>query len=205
MYYKAVWHDYGSFHDPSFKYGPAGTVVEHPRPLVCSAYPGGYLSVSTSPADCTGFVWRDFKGNDSRLLVVEPVGYVWEPYPDESPNLNAVTGLRVVDELSIAEAFGPNGEAVVALLDTLSRIGATQWAEEMSTAGSVSVNYERWHSFHVVSRVARIAGRSAALSAAMDAAGSAGGLAGALVVRYLIRDEEFNVLAEPWRAAGIVV
>ncbi|WP_336649224.1 hypothetical protein, partial [Microbacterium sp. MMO-23] len=73
---------------------------------------------STSPTDCTGFSWR-VNGKDSRLLVVEPVGDVWTPHAGDLPNKRAATAVRVVGELPITAALGPNGDQVAAFLALL--------------------------------------------------------------------------------------
>ena len=111
-YYKATRPDGTDFRTGTVDYAAAlrgGTVVEH------SAFDrkgdaSGYLSVSVSAADCTGFTWP------CRLFVVEPVGRAFR-VGDNLPNKRAVRALRVVEERPAWEAFGPNGEAVVAVID----------------------------------------------------------------------------------------
>ena len=216
-FYKAVRHDYGSFHDPEFKYGPVGTVVEHPdfKPRKDKPSAAHYISVSTHPADCTGFRWR-VDGRDSRLLVVEPVGRVFTPDGDMYPNKRAVRGVRVVGELPISEAFGPNGDQVVRFLELLDGLTAKQWSAA-GAAAWVAVRYAAevaaWAAAPSAARyaagvsardAAEVAAWAAARSAARDAARDAAWpAAGALVVRDLITPEQFDVLVAPMRAAGV--
>ena len=192
-YYKAVRHDYGSFHNPEFMYGPAGTVVTHPDYDPKSDDASHYLSVSVEPADCTGFQWRT-DGKDSRLLIVEPIGDVRIPHPDTYPNKRAVRSLRVVGELPISVAFGPNGEQVTAFLEKLSGLTGGQWAAAYAAARAAA-------------RAADVAAGDAAWDAARDAAYAAGDAAWdaarALVVRDKITPEQFDILTVPMRAAGV--
>ena len=194
VYYKAVRYDYGSFHDPEFKYGPVGTVVKHPN------YRRGddascYLSVSAAPADCTGFSWR-VDGQDSRLLVVEPIGEVYAPLI-MFPNKRAVGSLRVVGELPISDAFGPNGVAVVRYLLGLGLGGLRPDA---------SASVAAWDAARATASIAaRGAAGGAAWAAAWGAAGDAAGVAAlALVVRDKITPEQFDVLTAPMRNVGVV-
>ena len=206
-YYKAVRYDYGSFYDPQFKYGPVGTVVSHP------AYrrgedPSGYLSVSVEPADCTGFQWR-VNGEDSHLLIVEPIGEAYKP-SGFLPNKRAVESLRVVGELPISEAFGPNGVAVVRYLESVGTVSAAQlevaaWAaawEAARASARASAGDAAWAA---AGAAAREAARASAWDAAWVAAGDiAGSAAIAVVVRDKITAEQFDVLTAPMRAAGVV-
>ena len=177
-YYKAVRHDYGSFHNPAFKYGPVGTLVEHPDYRAEKDARGAehYISISTEPADCTGFRWR-VGGKDSRLLVVEPVGRVYTPDKEALPNKRAVKAVRVVGELPISAAFGPNADQVVRFLEDLTGLTGNQWDAAWDAA------------------------EAAAEAAARDAAWDA---ARALVVRDKITAEQFEILVKPMRAAGVV-
>ena len=164
-FFKAVRHDYGSFHDPSLTYGPVGTTVTHPKPITGSSLAAHHLSVSTVPTDCTGFQWR-VNGKDSRLLAVEPLGEVWTPAEWSFPRKRAVTGVRVVDELPIREAFGPQGEALIAYLTLLPTLTQTQWDAVARDAARDAARKAAW-------RAARDAAWSAARSAAWSTAWSA--------------------------------
>ena len=218
-YYKAVRYDYGSFRNPEFMYGPAGTVVTHPDydPKIVDA--SHYLSVSVEPADCTGFQWRT-GGKDSRLLVVEPIGDVRIPDPDHYPNKRAVRSLRVVGELPISVAFGPNGEQVTAFLEKLSGLTGGQWAAAYAAARAAAraatwaagdaawaAGDAAYAAARAAARAADVAAGDAAWDAARDAAYAAGDAAWdaarALVVRDKITPEQFDILTVPMRAAGV--
>ena len=122
-YYKAVRPDGTDFYSGRVAWDRVGEIVEHPDP----GTPGGedaegYLSVSVSPADCTGMKWP------CRLFEVEPVEGipVWEPTPS-LPSKRASHAWRVVGELPAHEALGPNGAEVAAFLDLLPTLTRTQW------------------------------------------------------------------------------
>ena len=134
--YKAVRPDGGSFHDPTFRWLPedgvvpdGGWLVKHPAPAArigrgSDATADGYLSVSTEPADCTGFKWP------CRLLLVEPVG---RPALDDSyPHKRRVRAARVVGETDAWRAFGPNGEQVVAFLGVLPTLSVAARAAALA-------------------------------------------------------------------------
>jgi hypothetical protein len=228
-YYKAVRHDYGSFRNPAFMYGPAETVVTHPDYDPKSDDASHYLSVSVEPADCTGFQWRT-DGKDSRLLIVEPIGDVRIPHPDTYPNKRAVRSLRVVGELPISAAFGPRGEQVVAFLEKLPGLTGGQWAAARAAARAAAdaVGYAAYaaraaadavgyaaYAARVATGVAYAAAEAAdaawaawaaaqaAAFAAQAAAFAARDAAGALVVRDKITPEQFDILTAPMRAAGV--
>jgi hypothetical protein len=221
-YYKAVRHDYGSFHNPEFMYGPAGTVVTHPDYDPKSDDASHYLSVSVEPADCTGFQWRT-DGKDSRLLIVEPIGDVRIPHPDTYPNKRAVRSLRVVGELPISAAFGPRGEQVVAFLEKLPGLTRGQWtaaraatwaaraAARDARAAAWAAADAAWAAADAAADAADAAADAAARAAAeaaadaADAAGTAyaAGAARALIVRDKITPEQFDILTAPMRAAGV--
>ena len=126
-YYKAVRPDGTSFHDPAFRWVPEdwtpedGRVrVEHPDPDLARGA-GGYLSVSTEPADCTGMKWP------CRLLIVQPVGEVLTPEPGTLPYKRAGRAFDVIAERPAHEALGPCGREVVSLLAELEAFTPTAW------------------------------------------------------------------------------
>jgi hypothetical protein len=92
--YKAVRPDGASFYDPSFRWlTKAGNLPK--RPVKHPAVGGlGYLSASTSEADCTGFQWP------CRLLTVEPVGDLFTPDATRLRNKRAARAFRVTGERS---------------------------------------------------------------------------------------------------------
>ena len=135
-YYKATRPNGTDFHTGTIDYGAAlltGDPVTHPA-FDRKATAKSYLSVSTSPTDCTGFSWP------CRLFRVEPIGRAYKVGSD-LPNKRAVCALVVAEELPAREVFGPNGEAVVAVIDRArlltqdeaERITAT-WAAARASA-----------------------------------------------------------------------
>ena len=187
-YYKAVRPDGTDFYSGVIAWDQMGEIVRHPNPGI----PGGgdaksYLSVSVSPADCTGMKWP------CRLLVVEPVEGVpvWEPTPG-LPSKRASHAWRVVRELPAHEALGPNGAEVAAFLELLPTLTSPQWSAAWFAASVAAGD------------AASVAARSAAWDAAWVAArGAARDAAWALVVRDLISTDHFDVLTAPMRAVGI--
>ena len=110
-YYKATRPDGRDFYTGTIDYGAAllsGEVVRHPGKRKVRNQPATYLSMSVSAADCTGFSWP------CRLFRVEPIGRVGTA--DDLPSKRTTRALRVVEELPAWQAFGPNAEAVVALI-----------------------------------------------------------------------------------------
>ena len=191
-YYKAVRTDGTDFYSGQVLWDRVGEIVEHPNP----GSPGGedaegYLSVSTSPTDCTGMRWP------CRLLVVEPVEGVpvWEPTPS-LPSKRASHAWRVVRELPAYEALGPNGAEVAAFLNLLPTLTSTQWDAARAAARAAA----RDAACDAACDAAWDAAWDAACVAAWDAARYA---ARALVARDLITREQFDVLTAPMRAAGI--
>lgn len=83
----------------------------------------------------------------------------------------------------MSERYGPNTAAVEAYLDKLAGLTPAQWD---------AVWEATWNA-------ARVAAWNAAWNAARDATWAAE----ALVVRDLITKDEFEVLVEPMRAAGM--
>ena len=195
-YYKAVRPDGTDFYSGRVLWDQVGEIVRHPYPgSPGGEYAEGYLSVSVSPADCTGMSWP------CRLFVVEPVEGVpvWEPTPS-LPSKRASHAWRVVRELPAYEALGPNGAEVAVFLDLLPTLTTTQWAAALVAARDAA----RDAAFDAARYAARVAAWDAAFNAASDAAfDAASDAALALLVRDLITTEQFDVLTAPMRAAGI--
>ena len=203
-YYKAVRPDGTDFYSGRILWDRVGEIVEHPNP----GSPGGtdakgYLSVSVSPADCTGMNWP------CRLLVVEPVeGFpVWEPSPN-LPSKRAAHAWRVIRELPAHEALGPNGAEVAAFLDLLPTLTSTQWGAARNAARSSARATALDVAWDAACGAARGAAGDAAWDAAWDAVGGAAWDAtsdavGALLVRDMITTTQFDILTAPMRAAGI--
>ena len=158
-YYKAVRPDGTDFYSGRIRWDRVGEIVRHPNPGGTDAK--GYLSVSVSPADCTGMNWP------CRLLVVEPVEGipVWEPTPS-LPSKRASHAWRVVRELPAYEALGPHGQEVVAFLDLLPTLTRTQW----DAARGAALDAAWGAALAAVREATRDAALAAALAAAWDAA-----------------------------------
>ena len=193
-YYKATRHDGRDFRTGTVDYAAAlasGSVIRHPhkgRRIAGDA--STYLSVSTEPADCTGFRWP------CRLFRVEPVGTV-DTAPDY-PNKRTVRALRVVEELPAWMALGPNGEEVARFIEACRTITYNQ-VSRLSAARAAA----RAAAWDAARDAARAAAWDAAPAAAWDAARAAARAAAwdaawALVVRDLITPEQFDILTGPW-------
>ena len=211
-YYKAVRPDGTDFYSGRVLWGRVGEIVEHPNP----GSPGGedakgYLSVSVSPADCTGMSWP------CRLFEVEPVegAPVWEPTPS-LPSKRASHAWRVARELPAYEALGPNGVGVAAFLELLPTLTRAQWSATWEATWEATRD-ATWEATRDAAREAAWAAAwDAAWAAARDAAWEATWEAArdaawdatrdatwALVMRDLITTEQFDTLTAPMRAAGI--
>ena len=207
-YYKAVRPDGTDFYSRRILWDRVGEIVEHPDPGNLGGSDAvGYLSVSVSPADCTGMGWP------CRLLVVEPVEGVpvWEPTPS-SPSKRASHAWRVVRELPAYEALGPNGVEVVAFLELLPTLTSTQWDATCDAtwdaAWDATWDAARDATWDAARKAVWVAVWDAVWVAAWDAARDAAWDASrkaacALVVRDLITTELFDTLTAPMRAAGI--
>ena len=169
-YYKAVHPDGADFYTGTVQWAPEsgdipaeGLVVTHPTSTTWKRDHATHLCASTSPTDCTGFKWP------CRLLVVEPVGEVHH----HAGSKRSALSWRVVRELPATTVLGPQGAAVVALIDGLERLDAESLAR---------LN----------------AARDAVWDAVRDAAWDA---AVALVVWDLITSEHRDTLTAPIRTA----
>jgi hypothetical protein len=214
-YYKAVRPDGGSFHDPSFVWAtePGGITV-HPD-FRKGDDARGHLSVATVPTDCTGMSWP------ARLLVVEPVPDfpVFTPPAIDLPNKRAAAAFRTVEERPAHELFGPQGEAVVALIarartvtdEEASGLYAARYAARYATwdATRDAAEYAAWVAAWVAAGdAARYAARDAARDAAEYAAwvaawDAAGDAAAALVLRDIVGTKDwtqdvYDLLTAPW-------
>ena len=220
-YYKATRENGTDFNTGTIDYAAAlgtGVPVTHPGGGTSLTDAADYLSVSTSPSDCTGFRWP------CRLFVVEPVD-PWTPHASDLPNKRACRSLLVIEERPAHEAFGPNGEAVVAVIDRASRLtlgeverlaaawdaawdaarGAA-WGAAWDAARDAAWDAARDAAWGAAWDAARDAARDAAWDAARDAAraavwGAARPAAWGAVahcVRDLITPEQFELLAGPW-------
>lgn len=152
IYYKATRPDGTDFHTGTVLY-EVGQTVTHPSPHRHHA--SGYLSVSTTPTDCTGSYLP------LRLLEVE-ADKVW--IDSAFPNKRCTHSVRVVRELDPTLALGPQGPEVLAFIERCK-----------------TLDHEELHYLTVTSNVylgsveytAEVAGRAAAWEAISDAAGTA--------------------------------
>ena len=174
-YYKATTLAGTDFRTGTVLY-ESGRVTTHPVAKRVRNDPSTYLSVSTVPTDCTGMRWP------CRLFAVEGVGRVMKN--DDLPNKRCFSAVRVVEELPAHEVFGPQGEAVAALIARASRLTVVE-LERLAWASA-------WAS-------ARASAWDSAWDSAGDSAGAVADAAAALVVRDLICPEHFDILYGPWR------
>ena len=204
-YYKAVRPDGTDFYSGRIRWDRVGEIVRHPNPGSLGGEDAeGYLSVSVSPADCTGMRWP------CRLFEVEGAP-VWKPTLS-LPSKRASHAWRVVRELPAHEALGPNGVEIVAFLDLLPTLTRAQWDAARNTARSAALDAALDAAWDAAEGAARVAALDAAWDAVWDAVwGTVWGTAGeaakdaalALLVRDLITTEQFDILTAPMRAAGI--
>ena len=178
-YYKATRPDGTSFYDSTTRW-QVGGIVRHPSPHLslglCSA---GVLHISDTPGEVlVGGSWP------CRLFEVEPRG---ELVSDDS-HKHGCAAVKVVRELPAAQALGPNGEAVAALIERCK-----------------TITYEQAHQLYAAWDAAWAAAWDAAWDAAWGAARAAArdaarDAARALIVRDLITPAQFDLLYNPWKS-----
>ena len=193
-YYKAVRPDGTSFHDPTFRWVPEDwTPTDGPVRVEHTDYDptggaGGYLSVSTEPANCTSMRWP------CRLLIVQPVGEVLTPEPLDFPHKRAGQAFDVIGERSAHEALGPCGSEMASLLAELEAFPPAAWDAARGAA------------WDAASHAAWDAARGTAWGAARDAAWyAAWGAVLATLVRDVIAPEQYERLMVPVEAARAVM
>lgn len=197
--YKATRENGHSF-TGSVDYSPGltGETIHHPSPKTGSTEAKDYLSVSVEPGDCTGFSWP------ARLFEVKAVGRAWTPHKSELPNKRAVRGVTVIRELPAYALFGPQGEAIVTIIDTFAGLSRAQRDRLYATRSA------GWSSAWQVAYDGRAdrAGLGAArfaLGVRLDGWGDAAayGAALAVLLRHTIgkdgfTQEHYNALTAPW-------
>ena len=210
-YWKAARPDGTDFHTGTVQWSPpAGHVgewlVRHPTASVIGDGASGYLSVASSPTDCTGMDWP------CRLLEVEAVGEVTTPNR-ALPHKRAGVAFRVLREAPATEALGPQGEHVAALIRSIPDITRTTtervalardavWDAVWDAAWRAAWDDARYAAWDSAWYAARAATWDAAWDAARDAAWDAARDAVlALLVRDLITTEQYDALTRPWRTA----
>ena len=207
-YYKATRPDGWDFQTGvTFNYASAlrsGEIIRHAAKRKVRDDPSTYISVSTSPSDCTGFSWP------CRLFRVEPVGRIMSKL-SVSPNKRAVSALCVVEELPAWQAFGPNGESVVAVIARAARMTEDE-ARHSAAAWNAVVRAARADARAAARAAARPDARAAARDEAWAAAwagawaearaearAAARDAALAELVRDLITPAQYHLLISPWR------
>ncbi len=191
-YYKAVRPDGTDFRSGKVNYLAGGTVA-HPTPGVeGSTDAAGYLSVSVSATDCTGFSWP------ARLLEIEPVGPVWTPHASDMPDKRAVKALNVVRELDAMLLLGPQGIELLALVARARELTIDETRQ--LDAARVAAWVAAWDAARVAAWVAardaaRVAARVAARDAARDAAWFAARDAAWVAARDAARDAAWDAAA----------
>ena len=201
-YYKAVHPDGADFYTGTVQWAPEsgdipaeGLVVTHPTSTTWKRDHATHLCASTSPTDCTGLEWP------CRLLVVEPISEVHR----HAGSKRSALSWRVVRELPATTVLGPQGAAVVALIDGLERLDAESLAR-LNAAWSAAWSAARgaaWvAAWGAAWDAARDAAWGAARGAAWDAAWSAArDAAVALVAWDLIAPDQRDALTAPIRTA----
>ncbi len=233
VYYKAVRMDGTDFRTGSVRWLPPvptktsvfrGWVVAHPTSQ--EVVPGDHRTSLAASDDVTclpGARWP------MRLAVVAPADGYPAPVRCERGGRNTWQGLawRVLREVPAHLRFGPQGEQVASLLESLRAMTAEQaWAASAAwrpmrrsarydTAWSAAVRESADAPLrHDVQAAAWSSARSAVWDAAWDAAWhdaqfaaryAAWYAAAALVVRDLISRDHYDTLTMPLRKAGIVV
>ena len=189
-YFKAVRPDGTDFYTGTVRWAPEqgeipaeGIIVTHPTSTVWREDHSTHLCASVAPADCTGFEWP------CRLLEVEPVDEVYS----HARNKRSSLAWRVVRELPATTVLGPQGAAVVALIDGVERLDAESLARLNAAWGAA------WDAaWGAAWDAAWDAARDAAWDAAWDAVRDA---AVALVAWDLIAPDHRDALTAPIRAA----
>jgi hypothetical protein len=198
-YYKATRPDGTDFRTGKVRYD-VGATITHPNPHKRDA--SGYLSVATVPTDCTGASWP--------LRLVEVTAEdVWEDA--HFPNKRCTHSLTVVRELDPMLALGPQGQAVVALIERCKTLTYDE-ARELAAARDAAWDAARAAAWDAARDAAWDAARDAAWDAAWDAARDAAWdaawdaarAAAALLSRDLIdgktfTQEQYDLLTGPWR------
>ncbi len=213
--FKATRPDGTSFHDSTTTWR-VGRITRVPQPLGTALCGPGILHFSDAPGETlVGGLWP------CRLFEVEVRGAVVA----SEGHKHGAHGLKVVRELPAWQALGPNGEAVVALIErakTLTTGQATAlnaawnaaWYVAWDAARNAARDAARYAAWYAAWNAARDAARNAARDAARDAAwyaawnaardaawngarDAAWNVACALVVRDLITPDQFDALAGP--------
>ncbi|WP_260290935.1 hypothetical protein [Propionibacterium freudenreichii] len=208
-FFKAVDRAGFDFHSGTVRWLPAdgapipegGWLVEHPKPGPIGAGSArGYLSSASVETDCTGFLWP------ARLLLVEPVGAMWTPHPDEFPRKRAAHAWRVVRELPAWRLFGPQGRQVAAIIEQTAHLTSTQ-IEDLSDAwdaAQLAVRVDaRLAAYDATCGSARLVAYGTARDTALGAAQLAVlGAVRDVVIGWLVKDlisvEDFRTLTGPW-------
>ena len=206
IFYKAVLTNGFDFFSESVDYASlCGTGESLPELMggeCCTSY---VYHASTSKADTLiGGSWP------CRLFEVEG-----DPVSSEE-NKRGFRTLKVIRELPAWEALGPNGEAIVALIErakllteseiqSLNSAWKAAWSDELNSVWNAAWNTAwdaarnaAWNAArNIIRDVAWNAARNILQSSVWDAAWS---VACALVVKDLITPEQFEILYGPWKS-----
>ncbi|MBK8168447.1 MAG: hypothetical protein IPK64_21060 [bacterium] len=202
LFFKATRPDGTDFYTGTVDYAAAlasGVPVEA-SPGPPGGFPGpGWLHLATVPTACVGMSWP------CRLFEVEPVGDVH--HDEDHPHKVGCREVRVRRELPAHEAFGPEGESVVALIERARRLTLREvvrlnaaWDAAWGAVGDAEWGAARGAAGDAAWDAAWDAVGDAAWDAVGDAEwGAARGAVGALVIRDLISAEHYTALTGPWR------
>src|SRR5512144_2120920 len=214
-YYKAVKSDGTDFRTGRVQWAPPDGhegewIVRHPTAKRLGKTATNYLSVATTPTDCTGMKLRSPGGElrPPRLLLVEHTGRGKLGTDKDYPNKRTGLAFRYVDELDGMLTLGPQAEQIVALIeraaapvspDEKMRM-ATVWAAVHRPTAQATARAAAW-------TAAWVTARSAARTAAWDAISAdtwgtaqvtvlttALDAAHALVVRDVLAQEHYDTL-----------
>lgn len=206
-YYKATSLDGTDFYTGTINYAKAlveGNTIEHPGPDT-NAGARGYLSVATTPTDCTGMLWP------CRLFEVEPEN-PWGT--TDFKNKRACFSLNVVRELPSHLTLGPQGEQLESLFkvfddwsnikrlnDSYVHVKSNAFYYERSTTEDLAHHSSKsnnraaaWWTVceYTIEAFRGCSVRPGLKSVILNAATG-------LLVRDLIDTESYNVLTEDWR------
>ena len=180
-FYKVVTPDLASFHDPTFVYEIGKT--KRPGTAKRDWYQIQTADVLHASATAPGAArWGDWP---YRLVAAEG-----NPVCEEDGKYG-FRQLKIVEELDVALCFGPNGHAVVDVLETLG--AATPGQMQQLAAAWAASGDAAWDA-------SRAASRAAARAAARDASGdtSMAALVADLVGRYGLKQHHIETLMAPY-------
>jgi len=188
-FYKVVTPDLASFHDPTFVYEIGKT--KRPGTAKRDWYQIQTADVLHASATAPGAArWGDWP---YRLVAAEG-----NPVCEEDGKYG-FRQLKIVEELDVALCFGPNGHAVVDVLETL---GAATPGQMQQLAASMAAAWDAaWAAaWDAAWAAAWAAARDASGDASRDASGdtSMAALVADLVGRYGLKQHHIETLMAPY-------